>query len=365
MDISIIIKEINEQFKFFLKLFTENNKFPLSYSESNGLLFCDLHHWACSFPTGSMWYLYELTGHDKWKNIAIKSTPKLENAKNRTNTHDLGFIIYCSYGNAYRITKKTEYKSVIIQASNTLIKRFNSNIGSLRSWDFGDWKFPVIIDNIMNLEMLLWASKVTGKSIYKHIAIKHADLTMKNHYRSNFSCFHVIDYDENNGQVIKKLTYQGLNDQSSWARGQAWGFYGYVMLYRETRIDRYLIFAERIASYILDNLPNDMIPCWDFDVDNNNDQLKDASAGSIICSAFYELSEYVPNKNKYYYNIAYMILKSLSSKQYRAEVGTNHGFLLLHSTGNKHENTQIDASISYADYYYLESLKRHIYYKNI
>lgn len=364
MDKVELISELNCQFTHFLKSVPETKEVPHCYSEAHGLLMASSNLWTCGFPPGSMWYMYELTGDEKWKKAATINTLKLEEAKNRTNTHDLGFIFFCSYGNAYRITGIEEYKNVIIEASETLVKRFNPTVGSIRSWDWGKWQYPVIIDNVMNLEMLFWASKITGDSKYKDVAISHADVTMANHYRQDGTCCHVVDYDLSTGKPIKKQTYQGLNDESAWARGQAWGFYGYVMCYRETRNNNYLHFANKIALYILDNAPRDMIPFWDYDAPGIPNEPKDASAGALIASALYELSSYVPARAERYIRSADQILESLNSEKYRAEIGTNKGFLLLHSTGNKPGAKEIDVALNYADYYYLEALKRQMEIKN-
>ena len=364
MKSDLLISELATQFTYFLKSTPDTNEVPRSFSEADGLMLGSPQYWTCGFPPGSLWYMYELTGDEKWKDAATVNTLKLDEAKNRTNTHDLGFIIFCSYGNAFRITGIEDYKNVIIEASDTLIKRFNPAVGCLRSWDWGDWKFPVIIDNVMNLEMLFWVSKITGESKYRDVALRHADATMQNHYREDFTCCHVVDYDPESGQVIQKQTHQGLSDESAWARGLAWGFYGYVMCYRETKNEQYLDFAQKIAAYILDNAPDDMIPHWDYDVPQVSEEPRDASAGSLIASALYELSGYVPTKSEFYIRNADRILESLSSKNYRAEIGTNGGFLLLHSTGNKPGGSEIDSSINYADYYYLEALKRQIQIKN-
>ena len=353
-----LVTELDKQFTHFLSQIPEGKKLPRSYSKEEGIRMASPKDWTCGFPPGSMWYMYELTGDEKWKEAATTNTLKLEEVKNLTHTHDLGFMVFCSYGNAFRLTGNEAYKDIIIAASETLIKRFNPTVGCIRSWDFGEWQYPVIIDNLMNLEMLFWASKVTGDSKYKDIAVSHANVTMANHYRENRSCYHVVSYDTITGKVIEKGTHQGLHDESAWARGQAWGFYGYTMCYRETNDKKYLEFAKKIAEFILKNAPEDMIPFWDYDAPKIPGEPKDASAGALIASALYELSEYVPEKKETYTTAADKILESLHSKNYRAEIGTNKGFLLLNSTGHKLKESEVDAAINYADYYYLEAIIR-------
>ena len=272
----------------------------------------------------------------------------------------MGFKIYCSFGNGYRLTKDPHYKEVIIQSAKTLSTRFNAKAGVIRSWDHNKdkWDYPVIIDNMMNLELLFEATKLTGDSAFYKIAVSHANKTMENHFRADYSSWHVVDYDTATGKVIKKTTHQGYSNESAWARGQAWGLYGYVMCYRETGNKIYLQQAQHIASFILNNpnMPKDLVPYWDFDAPNIPNEPRDASAAAITASALYELSTYVSN-NKTYKQSANKIIRSLTNN-YRSPIGENKGFILLHSTGSKPSNSEVDVPISYADYYYLEALLR-------
>ncbi len=353
-----LISELDEQFTHFLSITPEGKEVPRSYPENNQIRMASPKDWTCGFPPGSMWYMYELTGDEKWKEAATKNTLKFEEVKNRTNTHDLGFMIYCSYGNAYRLTNIEAYKDVIIETSETLITRFNPTVGCIRSWDFGEWQYPVIIDNMMNLEMLFWASKVTGNSKYKEVAISHADVTMENHFREDMSSFHVVSYDTITGKPLEKQTHQGYSDDSAWSRGQAWGLYGYTMCYRETKDEKYLDVAQKIADFIIKNAPEDMIPFWDYNAPEIPNEPKDASAAAITASALFELSGYSAENKESYLNAANKIIESLNSEKYRAKIGTNKGFLLEHSTGHKPKESEVDVAINYADYYYLEALLR-------
>ncbi|MDD2380789.1 MAG: glycoside hydrolase family 88 protein [Mariniphaga sp.] len=349
--------ELSDQLKTLVQVIPDD-KVPHSFPGHNaeyGMV--DYHGWTSGFPAGSFWYMYELTGDEYWKGVAIENTVKLEKAQYLTNTHDLGFMIYCSYGNGFRITGNEDYKQVIIQASESLISRFNPVVGCIRSWDFGSWQFPVIIDNMMNLEMLFWASKVTGDPKYRDVAISHADVTLEHHFRDDMSSFHVVSYDTITGNPIEKQTHQGLDDESAWARGQAWGFYGYTVCYRETGDEKYLEAAERIGDLILENLPEDKVLYWDFDDPAIPNAERDASAAAIAASAFFELSTY-SEKGDIYLEVANKMIESLSSAQYRATGGENGGFLLKHCVGHKPANREIDVALNYADYYYLEALKR-------
>lgn len=352
-------EELSSQLKTLVQEIPED-RVPRSYPDKDGSYrMAGQNDWTCGFPAGSFWYMYELTNDDYWKQVAVENTVKLDGVQYRTNTHDLGFMVFCSYGNAYRLTGEEKYKDVIIQASESLSTRFNPVVGAIRSWDHNadKWDFPVIVDNMMNLEMLFWASEVTGDSRYYDIAVSHADVTLENHYRDNWSSFHVVSYDTITGNPVVKNTHQGLNDASAWARGQAWGFYGYTMCYRETGDERYLNAAENIGNFMLENLPGDYVFYWDFDDPAIPDAPRDASAAAITASALYELSTLSEDGDRYL-QVANNIVASLTSEKYRATGGENGGFLLKHSVGHLPASSEVDVAINYADYYYLEALKR-------
>lgn len=352
---SAFYSKLSDQLIFLVQQTPDSLKVPRSYNEKDGYKMIGFKDWTSGFPAGSYWYMHELTGDNNWKTIAIENTEKLEGVQYLTSTHDLGFMTFCSYGNAYRITGDTLYKNAILQASESLITRFNPTIGCIKSWDHGTWQFPVIIDNMMNLEMLFWASKETGDPKYKDISIIHANTTLANHFREDMSSYHVVGYDTISGGVVVKQTHQGLADDSSWGRGQAWGLYGYTVCYRETGDQKYLDAAEKIAAHILANLPEDMVSYWDFNDPKIPNTYRDASAAAITASAFYELSKYTNNK---YFEQAEKIVESLSSDKYLAAYQANGGFLLEHSVGHLPGNSEIDVPLNYADYYYLEALKR-------
>ncbi len=358
-DFSQLKEELDGQLEVLVKAIPED-KVPRSFpNKDKGYWMVGINDWTCGFPAGSFWLMYEMTNKDFWKEAALKNTLKLDGVQNKTNTHDLGFMVFCSYGNAYRLTGNEEYKKVILQASESLLTRFNPKIGCIRSWDHNrdKWDYPVIIDNMMNLEMLFWASEVTGNPKFKDVAVSHADITLKNHFRDDWSSYHVVSYDTLTGDPVIKQTHQGLNDESAWGRGQAWGLYGYTMCYRKTRDTKYLSAAENIGNYILDNLPEDKVSFWDFNDPNIPNTNRDASAAAIMASAFYELSTF-SGTGSIYLDAANSIVESLTSENYRAKDGSNGGFLLRHSVGHKPGKSEIDVAINYADYYYLEALKR-------
>lgn len=339
---------------------------PRTIEKDGSTQYVGIEDWTSGFFSGTMWYLYEMTGQEKWKDYGVKITESLDSVKYLTWHHDVGFMINCSFGNAFRLTGEQEYKEVMIKAAESLCTRFHPAAGVTQSWNVDrgwqatrGWMCPVIIDNMMNLELLFKVTEMTGDSSFYKVAISHADETMANHFREDFSSWHVVDYDPNTGEVRQKNTAQGYSDDSAWARGQAWGLYGYAVCFRATKDSRYLKQAENIADFILNHprLPEDGVPYWDFDAPNIPNEPRDASAAAIIASALYELSSYSV-KSEEYVKAADHILQSLSSPAYSAEVGTNNGFILKHSVGSIPHGVEIDVPLNYADYYYLEAIRR-------
>ncbi|SNC77678.1 Glycosyl Hydrolase Family 88 [Hymenobacter gelipurpurascens] len=334
---------------------------PRTLSPSGELVLVPSRDWTSGFFPGYLWLLSEATGQPKWQEAARTYTANIEAEKTNATTHDMGFKVYCSFGQGYRLTQDAAYREVILQAARTLSTRFNPKVGTLRSWDHHreTWGFPVIIDNMLNLELLFAATRLSGDSSFYKIAVSHANTTMRNHFRPDFSTYHVVDYDTLTGQVVKKTTHQGFANESAWARGQGWALYGYTMCYRETKNKAYLAQAENVARYILNhpNLPADLIPYWDFNAPSIPNEPRDASAGAVIASALYELSTYSPTNSALYRRKADKMMSSLT-RHYTAKPGGSHGFLLLHSTGSKPANSEVDVPLIYADYYFLEALLR-------
>ncbi|TMM55775.1 glucuronyl hydrolase [Maribacter algarum] len=316
--------------------------------------------WTSGFFPGNLWQLYMLTGNEAYKIKAIEWTALMEKEKNNGGTHDMGFKIYCSFGNGYEITADEKYKEVIVRSAQTLSTRFNENVSSIRSWDFNRdaWEFPVIIDNMMNLELLFEATRITGDSTYHKMAVRHANTTLKNHYREDNSSVHVVVYDTITGAVKEKVTHQGLTDESSWARGQAWGIYGFTMSYRYTKNPAYLEKAKAATAFFLNhpNLPQDGIPYWDFDDPAIPNAPRDVSAGSIVASALLELATY--HKSSEYLSYSHKVLNALQSKEYLINNKLIAPFILDHSTGNWPKKDEMDEPIVYGDYYFLEALLR-------
>ncbi len=330
-------------------------------SFENGEFITSNTSWWCSgFYPGTLWYLYENSKNEELKEIAHKRTMSLENEQFNTGTHDLGFMLYCSFGNGLRITENKEYEDILLQGAESLISRFNENTGCIQSWDNDNWQYPVIIDNMMNLEFLFWAYRQTENEELLAKIISHIENTIKDHYREDFSSYHLVSYDTINGDVIKKQTVQGYADESAWARGNAWGLYGFVTVYRDTKDERYLEHAINIAKFLVNhpNLPEDKIPYWDFNAPNIPDAKRDASAGAIIASALLELSDYAETDlSEELFNTAKTMIYSLATN-YRAEAGENGNFILKHSVGNLNKDSEVDVPLTYADYYFVESLIR-------
>lgn len=318
--------------------------------------------WTSGFFPGSLWYLYQYSNDPQILDAAKMMTERVEREKYTTNNHDVGFMIYCSFGNGLRLTGEESYNEVILTAAKSLSTRFRPLNGCIQSWGSNNkWQCPVIIDNMMNLELLMWAFKKSGDSTFYKIAVSHADTTIKNHYRPDFSSYHVVSYDTISGKVEVKQTHQGYADESAWARGQVWGLYGYTVMYRETGLERYLNQAKNIADFLINhpNMPEDKIPYWDFNAPEIPNALRDASAGSIMASALIELSLYVDQTSATkYLDIAETQLRTLSSPEYLAKAGENRNFILKHGVGHLPGKSEIDVPLTYGDYYYIEGLLR-------
>lgn len=320
--------------------------------------------WTAGFFPGSLWYLFEATGDAKWKSLATQYTAKLAREKDNRGTHDVGFILNSSYGNALRLTGDPADRAVLLAGAASLSTRFNPTVGSIKSWDRPptEYTFPVIIDNLMNLELLTSAARLGGDPHWREIAMAHADTALLHHFRPDGSSVHVVDYDGATGRVLRRITHQGAGDDSAWARGQAWALYGYTMMYRETREERYLAQAEKVARFLLGHprLPADKVPYWDFDVPVTADTPRDSAAAAIMSSALLELAALTRQADAAtrYATFARDQLRSLMSPAYFARPGENGGFLLKHATGNFPGHIEIDVPINYGDYYFLEALLR-------
>lgn len=358
-------KDAGQQYHVLMKNLPQD-RFPKTYYPlTDKFEACKSDWWVSGFYPGTLLYLYEQTKDPVLYKETERILKVLEKEKDNKTTHDLGFMMYCSFGLANEIKPKPAYKDILITSAKSLASRFNPTVGCIESWDSKSDDFLVIIDNMMNLELLFWATKATGDSSYYKIAVTHANTTMKNHFRPDYSSYHVVNYNVKTGAVQQRRTDQGYADESAWARGQAWGLYGYTLMYRETKDQKYLDQANHIARFILDhpNLPADKIPYWDFNAPNIPNALRDASAAAVMASAFLELSKYNGKSAKQeYFKTAEKMIQTLSSLKYKAAPGTNGGFILMHGVGHMPKKSEVDVPLTYGDYYYIEALKRYKYY---
>jgi hypothetical protein len=345
------------------QVYHDRSLMPRCVEKDGSLRMVGIGDWCSGFLSGELWMMYQYSHDPFWRRQAVTNTWRLEDNKWNGSSHDLGFMMYNAFGQAYKQTGEQSYRDVVLQTAQTLATRYDERVGCIRSWSWGTpelWKYAVIIDNMMNLELLFEASRLTGDEHYRNIAVRHANTTLKHHFRADGSCYHVVDYDPVDGRVVKRITHQGLFDESIWSRGQGWAIYGYTMCYRYTHDPAYLEQARKTVGFWFSqkDLPDDQIPYWDMRDPAIPDAPRDASAATIIASALYELAAYVgDNEAATYRRYANRIVHSLESN-YQPVLRTAQGFLLLHSTGNYPAHDEIDVPINYADYYYLEALLR-------
>ena len=332
--------------------------------QGDTLVTSDIGWWCSGFYPGVLWMLFEQSGDETFRQLAIKHTRNLAGLLDRETDHDIGFQLMSSYGEWFvsdfatldneDVLPLNEIKDVLNKGVEKLAGRFNPEIGAIRSWNGARWNYPVIIDNMMNLELLM----DEGRDSDREIAEKHALTTMKNHFREDGTVWHLVDYADD-GSVLGKQTVQGYADDTAWARGQAWALYGYAMMAQQEQrrnkelSDTFYGVAAKLESWLLSNLPEDGIPYWDF----SQTDYKDASAGAIIACGLLKMWELRdrPDDDPAYVT-AERILRTLASPEYLAEPRTNGGFLLKHGVGNIPGNTEVDVPLTYADYYFLEAL---------
>jgi unsaturated chondroitin disaccharide hydrolase len=367
------------QTRNMLNVATDLTLYPRTTAKDGKLKMTNMYDWTSGFFAGNLWYLYEYTGDRYWKEEATRWTESLEPLKNFRDHHDLGFMMYCSYGNAYRLTGNKKYRDILIKAAESLSSRYSPATQTIKSWNYrkswdgnSEWFYPVIIDNMMNLELLFYAYKETGNEMFREVAINHTEKTLENHFRPDFGTYHVINYDTVSGAVLNSATMQGYADESTWARGQAWAIYGFTMVYRETGNLKYLNAATSAADFYLQHksIPSDLIPYWDFDIKDpayspdwkytgeTKLDLRDASAAAITASALFELSQYECPNNSLYFESAEKILRNLTAN-HRGEKDNNNHFILKNSVGSFPHNEELDVPLVYADYYFLEALLRY------
>ncbi len=315
--------------------------------------------WTSGFFPGCLWQMAGITRDSFFLRAAERWTNGLESVQTYDGSHDIGFIMVCSFGNAQRVEPCPEYRTVLLQSARTLLTRYNPTVGCIRSWDNRKWEFPVIIDNMMNLELLFWASQHGGTRAMYDAAVSHAERTMKNHIRPDGSTYHVVDYDTLTGRVLAKNTHQGASDSSTWSRGQAWAIYGFTMAYRYSHEGEFLATAVRVADAFLRRLPADHVPYWDFDTPGIPNEPRDASAGAVAASGLLELSSFIEDEvlRRRYGDAAVSILLALAQAPYLQTADGSRG-ILGHSTGSKPAASEVDTDLIYGDYYFIEAMRR-------
>ncbi|MBX5439235.1 MAG: glycoside hydrolase family 88 protein [Thermoflavifilum sp.] len=355
-----VIAKAEQQTAAFLAQYDDSTRFLHSQEAKEKAITVGMRGWTAGFFPGKLWYLYAFTGDPRWKKEALRFTLPLAADDTLTNTHDLGFMVGIPFEKAYQITKDSSFRKVLIQAARSLISRYHAQVGCIKSWDGGPWHYPVIVDNLMNLELLFRATALSGDSSFYQIAVSHINHDLRYRFRKDFSTYHVLDYDPETGKLLARKTWQGYADSSCWSRGQAWAIYGLTVAYRFTRNPRYLFYARQAADYFIHQLAAyaDRIPPWDFNAPDSLRKLKDASAAAIAASALLELRNYVPQKANAYQQWALQMLASLCAPSY---LNTDSGSFLLvkHATGDAHHHREMDVPLIYADYYLLQALWRY------
>lgn len=340
----------------------DSGRFPRTVDKDGKVRLVQAEDWTSGFFPGTLWLIHEYTGSDVWKQRAVASTRGVERIRHFKGHHDVGFMLGCSYGQQMRLAPDAAAKAVLLDGAKSLATRYREKPGLIRSWDFGNYSYPVIIDNMMNLELLLWAARNDGGDELREIAVAHADKTLANHFRADGSAYHVLDYSPETGAVRSIHARQGYDVLTAWARGQSWAAYGFSMAYRITGDSKYLVRARDVADFYRNHpdLPADKVPYWDFGVAPGDDVPRDASSAAIMASAMVEISRHLGTREGApYLEFARDQLLALGSPAYLSESGANGGFLLARSTGSAPENSEVDVPLNYADYYFLEALLRY------
>jgi unsaturated chondroitin disaccharide hydrolase len=325
----------------------------------------DADNWTSGFFAGSLWLMDEQTGDPVWRSRAERWTAGLESQKTRTDTHDLGFMIFDSFGWQYQLTHDPHARDVAVQAARSLATRFDPTVGAIKSWDVDPndpetpgWRFPVIIDNLMNLQLLFWAAgQPDGDPAFAQLATRHALTSMRVHLRPDGSTAHVALFDPVTGAFQRQETWQGQSATSTWSRGQAWAIHGFTDAYRESRRPELLDAAQRAADWYLARLPADRVPYWDFEAPDIPRAPRDASAAAIAAAGLAELGRLTAEeRGAGYRRAAQNILASLASSY--LTLGTPNQAVLAHSVGFFRHDSEVDVGLVYADYYLLEAISR-------
>lgn len=331
--------------------------YPQYYNKAGSIYYSSVTDWTSGFFPGILWHLYENSNNKYWKNHAEKWTKPIEDVRFKPDSHDLGFMFVPSFGTAFEETGDDHYKNVIIDAANTLLKRYNENVKAIKSWDNTRWEFPVIIDNLINIELLFLAWELTGNERYLQTAINHLNTTAKYHIRENGSVYHIVDFDKNTGEKIDVAAGQGYSKKSTWARGQAWGILGYAIAYSKIKDETYLKIFKKLLKFYVDSLPKDGVPSWDFQIASSEEIDKDSSSSFIVTYALLKMSIAIQDEKLIYHykSIANEIISNIFKHNYISR-NKKHPGITQNSIGHRPRNFQVDVTLVYGDYYFIKTI---------
>jgi len=371
IDVDHVMRVAAKKLAAFDSAHTDTSKFPTEAKGDKWVLIPP-YEWTSGFYPGALWYMYEYARAtnppeaEAWRARAQRWTAGLKQEQFNRGTHDLGFMMFDSFGNGYRITKNAEYQKVLLQSAKSLAARYRPVTRMIRSQgNMEDMdRYTVIIDNMMNLELLMWASENGGGTELRQIAISHADRALKEFFRPDGSTYHVVELNPNTGDVQRKYTAQGMADESCWSRGQTWAIYGFGYMYEVTKDQRYLDAAVKAAEYYLAHLPADNVPPSDFNSGLDGLEFKDSSAACVASSALFRLSRLVPDaarKDKYS-QAAVAALRAVTEPPYFSE-GDDKAGMILYSARNFHASPNhrlTNTSLIWSDYYLLEAIHQYL-----
>jgi unsaturated chondroitin disaccharide hydrolase len=314
--------------------------------------------WTSGFLPGTLWYAYQATADSALRTKAQNWQSGLAGQASNTSTHDVGFMVFDSFGHGFRLTGTDSYRQTVLRAAGSLASRYSSTVGAIRSWNSAANEFRVIVDNMMNLELLFWASKHGGQRVWYDRAVAHALKTAQDHVRPDGSTYHLVIYDPATGAIKSRTTVQGASAGSTWARGQAWAVHGFTMAYRETGDARFLATARRVADWFIDHLPADQVPYWDFNAPGIPNEPRDTSAAAIAASGLLELSglETDAARAQRYLASARSMLGVLLRPPWLSD-GSGSEAILLHGTYSK-PGGNADTGLIWGDYFLQEALVR-------
>ncbi len=317
----------------------------------------DVSWWTNGFWPGIMWLMYSAEGNEAYKTAAENSEKLLDKAMENFNDlmHDVGFMWYISAGANYKLTGNKDSLRRVMHAANLLAGRYNINGRFIRAWN-GDMYGWAIIDCMMNLPLLYFASRESGDNRFYDIAVSHADTTLKNHLRPDGSARHIINYDTHTGEIVEVMGGQGYDEHSSWSRGQAWALYGFALSYKHTGDKKYLDAAKRSAHYFISCVCDDWLPRCDFRAPEEP-VIYDSTAGACAACGLLEIAENVPeNEKRLYYNAAVNILKAMDEKF--CDWDAERDSILQCGTERYHGEKGRHIPIIYGDYFFIEAIYR-------